>query len=399
MGMPDFKALKEKVGIDDVAYSLGYRVNRLAGVGKFVEMCLADGNGKRVDTIVIRNPKDKAGQSFFRHNAMGKGDVINFIQENIGSFHEQGRNQWEKIANVLRKFANEPIPDIGDSAYLKKMGYTESLHFDASRYEVQPMAEHLKNGMMYMTPRGFSKETLKTFSPFIVRIKDLKSDRFNDYNIGFPYREPGKDEILGYEIRGYGNFKGKVTGTNSTTAAWITSLSREENPMAVRNVYFAESAYDIMAFYQANAMRIDRETSVFVSIGGTFSDRQVTGIMRHYENANAVDCFDNDLAGRIYGIRMAGLLSGKHLNIVKCDDAVRITLDGKEVAFKEAETTLQEVSRHMGFSSRMRQWKPPKAFKDWNDVIMNKPFIQLTQKDKFERDAALEKRRSSELKA
>ena len=399
MGLPDFKALKEKVGIDDIAYSLGYRVNRLAGVGKFVEMCLTDGNGKHIDTIVIRNPKDKAGQSFFRHNAMGKGDVINFIKENIDSFHEQGRNQWEKIANILRKFANEPIPDIGDSAYLKKMGYTESQHFDASRYEVQPMAEHLKNGMMYMTPRGFSKETLKTFSPFIVRIKDLKSDRFNDYNIGFPYREPGKDEILGYEVRGYGNFKGKVTGTNSTTAAWIASLSREENPMAVRNVYFAESAYDIMAFYQANAMRIDRETSVFVSIGGTFSDRQVTGIMRHFENANAVDCFDNDLAGRIYGIRMAGLLSGKHLNIVKCDDAVRITLNGKEVAFKETETTLQEVSRHMGFSSRMRQWKPPKAFKDWNDVIMNKPFIQLTQKDKFERDAALEKRRSSELKA
>ena len=396
--MPDFKALKEKVGIDDVAYSLGYRVNRLAGVGKFVEMCLADGNGKRVDTIVIRNPKDKAGQSFFRHNAMGKGDVINFIQENIGSFHEQGRNQWEKIANVLRKFANEPIPDIGDSAYLKKMGYTESLHFDASRYEVQPMAEHLKNGMMYMTPRGFSKETLKTFSPFIVRIKDLKSERFNDYNIGFPYSEPGKDEVLGYEVRGYGNFKGKVTGTNSTTAAWIVDMAKTENPMAVRNVYFAESAYDIMAFHQANAMRIDSESSVFVSIGGTFSDRQVTGIMRHYENANAVDCFDNDLAGRIYGIRMAGLLSGKHLNIVKADGFVRIALDGREVALKEEETTLQEVSRHMGFSNRMRQWKPPKAFKDWNDVIMDKPWVPLAQKDKFERDAALERRRSSGLR-
>lgn len=398
MGMPDFKALKEKVGIDDVAYSLGYRVNRLAGVGKFVEMCLADGNGKRVDTIVIRNPKDKAGQSFFRHNAMGKGDVINFIQENIGSFHEQGRNQWEKIANVLRKFANEPIPDIGDSAYLKKMGYTESLHFDASRYEVQPMAEHLKNGMMYMTPRGFSKETLKTFSPFIVRIKDLKSERFNDYNIGFPYSEPGKDEVLGYEVRGYGNFKGKVTGTNSTTAAWIVDMAKTENPMAVRNVYFAESAYDIMAFHQANAMRIDSESSVFVSIGGTFSDRQVTGIMRHYENANAVDCFDNDLAGRIYGIRMAGLLSRKHLNIVKADGFVRIALDGREVALKEEETTLQEVSRHMGFSNRMRQWKPPKAFKDWNDVIMDKPWVPLAQKDKFERDAALERRRSSGLR-
>ena len=70
MGLPDFKALKEKVGIDDIAYSLGYRVNRLAGVGKFVEMCLTDGNGKHIDTIVIRNPKDKAGQSLDRKSVV-----------------------------------------------------------------------------------------------------------------------------------------------------------------------------------------------------------------------------------------------------------------------------------------------------------------------------------------
>ena len=29
-----FKALKEKVGVDDIAYSLGYRLKREAGVGK-----------------------------------------------------------------------------------------------------------------------------------------------------------------------------------------------------------------------------------------------------------------------------------------------------------------------------------------------------------------------------
>ena len=42
MAKVDFKALKEKVGIDDVAYSLGYRINRKAGVGKYVEMALYD---------------------------------------------------------------------------------------------------------------------------------------------------------------------------------------------------------------------------------------------------------------------------------------------------------------------------------------------------------------------
>ena len=397
MARPDFKALKEKVGVDDIAYSLGYRVNRQAGVGKYVEMCLSDESGKHIDTIVIRNPKDKANQSFFRHNAMGRGDVISLIQENIGSFHEQGRNQWEVIGNVLRRFANEPILDVGDGTYLTKIGYADHQLFDASRFEVQPMAEHLKNGMVYMAPRGFSKETLKSFAPFIVRIKDLRSERYSDYNIGFPYREPGKEDVVGYEVRGYGNFKGKVTGTNSTTAAWIVSLAQVENPLAVRNVYFGESAYDIMAFYQANRLKLDRESSVFVSIGGTFANGQVMGIMRFFENAHAVDCFDNDLAGRIYGIRMASMLARRHLNIVKTDDGVRISQDGKEVVLKECEMTLHEVAKHFSVSKRVSLWKPPKEYKDWNDVIMDRPWVQLAQKDKFERDAALEKRRSSKI--
>ena len=86
MGLPDFKALKERVGIDDVAYYLGYQVNRLAGVGRFIEMVLPDGNGGHSDSIVIREPQDKANQFYFRHKGYGKGDVIAFIQENINRF-------------------------------------------------------------------------------------------------------------------------------------------------------------------------------------------------------------------------------------------------------------------------------------------------------------------------
>ena len=87
-------------------------------------------------------------------------------------------------------------------------------------------------------------------------------------------------------------------------------------------MYFAESGYDIMAFYQANRLKIDKDSSVFVSLGGTFSDHQITDIMNHYSEARAMDCFDNDLPGRIYGVRMAGLLEGLHLNIIKSDSTV-----------------------------------------------------------------------------
>ena len=45
--MPDykvnFKELKSRVGVTDVAYALGYRLDRKAGVGRYIELVLGDG--------------------------------------------------------------------------------------------------------------------------------------------------------------------------------------------------------------------------------------------------------------------------------------------------------------------------------------------------------------------
>lgn len=393
MKLPDFKALKERVGIDDVAHALGYKVNRLAGVGRFIEMCLHDTQGSHSDTIIIKEPKNKASQTFFRHTGQGGGDVISFILENINSFHETGKNQWEIVGKVLSRLANEPVPEYSDSSYLDKMGYTGKQVFTPERYDVQPISEHLVAGMTFLTPRGISQETLKTFAPYIVRIRDLEMENYKNYNIGFPYREPGKDVVVGYEIRGFNKFKSKATGTNSSTAAWIVDMTPYGNPRGVENVYFAESAYDIMAFYQVNRLKLDTENSVFVSIGGTFSNLQIAGIMRHYAYANAVDCFDNDLAGRVYGIRMAGLVDGMHLNVVRTSENVRITFKDKEICLDPDKVSVKELSKHMPLSNRVRQWKPPEEFKDWNDVVLRRPYIQKNQQNKFQRDAAMAERR------
>ena len=63
----NFKDLKAKVGIDDVAYALGYRLDRKAGVGRYMELVLGDGKEKR-DALVICHPQDKASQRFFRRD-------------------------------------------------------------------------------------------------------------------------------------------------------------------------------------------------------------------------------------------------------------------------------------------------------------------------------------------
>jgi fermentation-respiration switch protein FrsA (DUF1100 family) len=54
-----FKDLKRQVGIDDVAFHLGYKLNRHAGVGRYIELILPDSHGGKLDTIIISHPKEK----------------------------------------------------------------------------------------------------------------------------------------------------------------------------------------------------------------------------------------------------------------------------------------------------------------------------------------------------
>ena len=118
MGQVNFKELKSKVGIDDIAFALGYRLDRKAGVGRYIEMVLPDNEGHPKDTIIIKNPNDKANQMYFRRNGSRGGDVISLIRENANAFNVGGRNEWDTVAKVMAKYANEPIPEYGDSSYL-----------------------------------------------------------------------------------------------------------------------------------------------------------------------------------------------------------------------------------------------------------------------------------------
>jgi hypothetical protein len=390
----NFKDLKAKVGVDDIAYYLGYRLDRSAGVGRYIEM-VQDNGGINHDKLVIKNPNDKSSQTYFHRNGAKGGDVVNLILENINSFGESGCDLWEIVAKVMVRFANEPISDYGDNKYLEKTGYKESHVFDPKRYETQPAEEHLKHMMSYFSRRGITEETVRVFSPFLCRIKDLNTTAYGNYNLGFPYTEPGSVEILGYEIRGYNGYKSKAAGTNSSSAAWIVDLSNKENPLDINNVYFAESGYDIMSFYQANRLKIDKDSSVFVSLGGTFSDRQITDIMNHYSEARAMDCFDNDLPGRIYGVRMAGLLESLHLNIIKSDSAVIIKTGGKEFSMSSDDVSIAELSKHIHLRYKVGQWKAAPAFKDWNDQIMNKPMGIILGKSKYQRDEKLAENRKN----
>lgn len=388
----NFKYLKAKVGVDDIAYHLGYRLDRSAGVGRYIEMVLPDTTGHK-DKLIIKNPKEKAAQTYFRRNGAKGGDVVSLIRENLNSFHESGRNEWEIIGKVMARFANEPIPDYGDSLYLAKAGYSDNRVFDPKLYETKEIGSDLSEVMAFFAQRGINEETVAVFAPFIKQIRDSCHTTYKQFNIGFSYTEAGKDKVVGYEIRGFGSFKSKAAGTNSTTGAWIADLSQGGEPADIRNVYFAESAYDIMAFYQLNHLRLDAAHSVFVSLGGTFSDGQVKGIMSHYPEAKAMDCFDNDLAGRIYGIRMAALLEGIRMNIHKEDSEIKITIGDKNFDIPNDQLSIRELRKHVHIRYNVGEWKAAENYKDWNDQLMGKQLEVVPIENKFARDHNLADRR------
>ena len=384
----EIKKLKEKVGITDVALSLNYKINRSAGVHKYVELFLPDGRGGHSDTIVVKHPNDKLSQKYFRRSCNELHDVVDFIKENINQFSVEGKNDFEKAKKVLRQFANEPVELSEESKYLAKA--TENIKpFDKTRYEVEPVTSHPDLLKRILVQRGFDETAWKVFEPFMVQIKDMESQ--NKYaNLGFPYTKPGSVEPVGYEICGMNHYKQKAQGTNSTSAAWIADFSDGLKPNEVRAVYFFESSFDAMAFAKLNRVRLQHENPVLVSLGGTFSDQQVSSIMKYYSEALAIDCFDNDRAGRVAGIRMAGLMNGFHPNIVTTNDLVMVNWHGQEVKLPAETASILTLAEQVNVSGeRVGQWKPAAGFKDWNDQLLNKPMSALSMPNKFQRNEHL----------
>ena len=386
----NFKELKSRVGVTDVAYALGYRLDRKAGVGRYIELVLGDGREKR-DTLIVSHPNDRASQTFFRRNG-SKGDVLTLIRENLDAFLVSGKDEWQKVAKVMARFANMPEPEYSDDHEYVKSVRAASV-FDASRYETRPVNPDKIPSLF--SGRGLSDETVRRFAPFISLIRDKRNGSFDGYNIGFPYTDTG-GQVKGYEIRGYGGYKSKAAGTDSSSAAWVADFSGG-NPEAVRSVFFCESAFDAMAFHQMNRSRLHPDVAL-VSLGGTFSDNQIVGTMNRFSNAKAFDCFDNDISGRIYGLRMIGLLEGFPMRISKAEDGLQVEAGDKTFTVNPGKPLASQLAVHLPVRYRTGQWLPPKAFKDWNDCLLNKPVAPVLAPCKEERDRNLAERRKGGLK-
>lgn len=152
-----------------------------------------------------------------------------------------------------------------------------------------------------------------------------------------------------------------------------------------------------MAFYQMNRVRLSGNVAL-VSLGGTFSDRQITGVMNRFPHARAFDCFDNDMAGRICGLRLMALLENIPMKITRTDGGLQVEAMGKTFGINPERSLSAQVSGHLPLRYRMGQWLPPKAYKDWNDCLLNKPIVPVLGPNKNDRDVHLAEQRKDGMK-
>ena len=94
--------------------------------------------------------------------------------------------------------------------------------------------------------------------------------------------------------------------------------------------------------------------------------------MERFPNARAYDCFDNDLAGRINGLRLMALVEDIPLKITKTPEGLMVEAKGKSFPVSPDRSAYTQFEPHISVRYRMGQWQPPKDFKDWNDCLLGK---------------------------
>jgi hypothetical protein len=377
----DYREARKEVSIVEVLLDLGYKYDKSKG-GVSPNFVLRDEHGKEIDRVIVKNPKNLENQGYWRRDG-GKGDLIDFIRENLAAFPVTGRNDVDTLNRVLARYmGKEEKESFNLDDYLDKAGIHEAKEFDASRYDRLDTAERIDHVMTFFEQRGLSRETAMVFAPFIELVRKKADEDSTSpkaiYNLGFPYHTPGSAEIVGYEIRGYKGFKGKAEGTNSTSGLWMTepesTHGKEAAPLPhqIQRVFFFESAFDAMAFWQLNHDRIDFTGCILASTGGSFSDQQITETMNFFHKAQAIDCFDNDLQGRLYGCRMVCLLEykAKNLEFSINGEMVHFQLGDKQFDIASDLVDVETFRAMTGiYGNRVLQEKSPEPSKDWNEAL------------------------------
>ncbi|CEN52808.1 toprim domain-containing protein [Capnocytophaga canis] len=366
--MMTFDDYKDKVSIIQVLEDLGYQQD--ISKGRVSPVFVKTQQGKKVDEVIIKNPNSSLNQHYFDRNYKG-GDLIAFIKNHISEFPQfYHENQFVHINKILGHYANIPyVPK-----YQNYKASSQEIHFEANRYKQVPTKV---DDLKYLTiERKISPNTVETFLPFIHRIQDTKANN-NFINIGFPYTIPGQPNITNYEVRNFG-FKGMTEGGDKSNSVWLANFAGDNN--LVKSVFIAESALDAMSFYELNKSKVILGHSCFCSVGGYITNNQINNILKAFPNANIHTCFDNDLAGTLYNIRVNSAIQNTNIKIIdkRAEDKILFEPEGKKsFTIPKSEVSIERYKKESGDEFKCRIHKPVGNHKDFNEVLQQNKKISI----------------------
>ena len=332
---------KSRINIQDLLVDAGYQLNRRDGL-RYPSYVRMDSNGKRVrgDKYIVTGN----GLCCFQPPELKNYNVISFIKEHphLFSDYTPGMNADRLVNLVCNRLLNNPIPErpsiIAErerSQRVFNINDYQRLDFRLNDWDSQ------KAFYPYFKNRGISLDTQRDFhNNFFIAIREGKNGK-QYANLSFPMQKPNNlGTFVGLEERSRTNaqgktlYKGMAAGTNATEGMWIANLSCEPLEQA-KHVYWFESAFDAMAFYQLKKEQLvdtigayedmqsegsykvnkeirefeqeldDLKNAVFVSTGGNPSIHQFKGMFAETDKANHHLCFDRDIAGRTFAVNFA----------------------------------------------------------------------------------------------
>lgn len=329
----NYEDFKRRINIQDLLIDAGYSLNRRDGL-RYPSYVRMGSDGKRVrgDKFIVTGN----GLCCFQPPEQKNYNVISFIKEHPHFFSEytSGMNTDRLVNLVCNRLLNHPVdrrPSIVTDRERSKKTFDlkeyERLEFRGDDWNSQ------KAFYPYFKSRGITLDTQRAFSNhFFIAMRETSNGKTYT-NLSFPLRKPNDLEtIVGLEERGRAKaegktiYKGMAAGSNATEGLWIACPSGEVLDKA-KDVYWFESAYDAMAFYQItkNELNNDKnrdsekelsllDKSVFASTGGNPSIHQFKGMIAETPEANHHLCFDRDRAGQMFAINFALTKAGKTFN-------------------------------------------------------------------------------------
>jgi len=327
---------KRRISIRDILKDAGYSFNRGDG-SRYPTYSRRDSDGNNIkgDKFIIT----ANGLCCFHPSEIRNYNIIGFIKAHPEMFSDYtpGMNLDLLVNKVCCRLLNEPmiqnrkkdLPTTPQEIKRKEFGmggYTTQI-WKGDDFESQ------KPFYPYFSSRGINRDTQRAFSDYFFITTTAGNCKSPTKRLSFPMRIPGSPKIVGLEMRGIPNnqgiaFKGMAQNTNATQGMWMaspdTDITKPGQINSIRDIYWFESAYDAMAFYQLYANKDDMKNSLFVSTGGSPSMQQFRGLLELTGKASHHLCFDQDLAGRLYAINFAIARSQKeystHIATVSDED-------------------------------------------------------------------------------